>query len=344
MRAAQYSRRAYDETHTRPSHRSVTQLILPPRIDLLRKRHHNELTSDVADEFWALLGSAVHHILEWGAESHQEAEERIYTEIDGWIISGMLDVQNNLVDGMDENGKERKEIHIQDYKVTAAYNLLKENFNPETGKAEPKTEWVQQLNMQAYLVEKEKNIPVTSLEIVAIVRDWQRRLAQGDPFYPVAPVVRVPIPLWTTEKQEAYIRERIHSHRHAEMMTELSSGDDDLPECSPEERWENGTKWAVWKIGKIGGRGKRPTRVASSEAEAQAIVDNLTRDMGVAGGKKFTYEIEHRPGKPSRCVGNFCSVSEWCSQWKNDPRSKENNEQEKEQEKEQESEEDATRT
>ena len=74
--------------------RSVTQIIQPPRIDMLRKAHWQEMEKDISEEWWALFGSAVHHILEMGAAPDQIVEERLNVEIDGWHVSGMTDLQD----------------------------------------------------------------------------------------------------------------------------------------------------------------------------------------------------------------------------------------------------------
>jgi hypothetical protein len=214
------------------AHRSCTQLIMPPRIDLLRKVHFAEMEKDISEEVWALFGSAVHHILELGANEHQLSEERLYAEVDGWVISGALDCQTHVdVDG----------IHVEDYKVTSAFNVTKGQEDDEA-----KREWVEQMNIQAYLVEVNKKMKVTDISIIAIVRDWQRRQAAYDNGYPKAPVVRYPLPLWSFEEREAFIKERIEAHRVAEMNAALGLP---LPECTPHERWEREGSYAVMKVG-----------------------------------------------------------------------------------------------
>lgn len=277
VRAVQKKNAEYDRG---PAHRSVTQLITPPRIDVLRKKHFHEMEKDVSEEWWALFGTAVHQILEWGAKPGQVVEERLYTEIDGWVISGMLDCQTIIAEDHCE---------IMDYKVTAAYSIVKEG-----GKA--KREWEQQLNMQAFLVEQAKGLPVTKLSILAIVRDWQNKSAQTNLDYPQSPIAVYPVDLWSHEDREAYMMERIREHRRAEMNIEIDAA---LPECSPYERWAKGDKWAVMK-----GNGKRAVKVFDDEEKAV----NLTEI-------DKSYRVEYRPGEPTRCVGNYCQVAQWCDQW-----------------------------
>lgn len=256
--------------------RSTTQLIAPPRIDVLRKAHHAEIEKDLSEEIFALLGSAVHYILELGADDNKEtAEERLYARINGWVISGQVDLQHDPAD----DGW-----HLKDYKVTAAYSV----------KADRKPDWEAQLNIYAYLVWLNHGIRVSSIAICAIVRDWQRREAAIDLSYPQAPIVLVPQQLWSVEEQEAYIRSRVELHQQAVLNYDLG---EELPECTHEERWAKPDKWYVLKVGN-----KRGKTFASQE-EAAAFIESQKGD--------FTMEL--RPGRSMRC--DFCGVQKWCSQY-----------------------------
>ena len=277
VRAAQKSNEKYDRGKV---DRSVTQLIAPPQIDLLRKYHFHEIEKDISDEWWALFGSAVHSILELGKNDKMIVEERLFLTVDGWKISGMADMQE----------KEGVLTNLYDYKVTSAYALT-------LGDGEAKTEWEQQLNVLSYLITKVKGVAPHSLAVIAIIRDWQRSQVFNEN-YPKAPVVKIPVKRWPTGEQERYVRERVRLHRNAEMMMDLDQG---LPECSAEERWARDHTWAVIKEG-----GKKAAKVYDTEEEAQA--DHSQRRPG--------YEVVFRVGKSVRCEGDYCGVSKWCHQWK----------------------------
>ena len=225
LRAAYVNNERYSKGDV---HRSVTQLIQPPRIDMLRKAHFAEMVKDISEEWWALFGNAVHHILEMGQAPNTLVEERFYAEIDGWRVSGMADLQEYHKD---------KTISVSDYKVTTAFVLMKdETLKPE---------WENQLNLLACLLRRERpQYTIRDLSIVAIVRDWQRTQATIDPLYPAAPVVRVKVPLWSSKRQENYMQERIRLHRESEMLFELG---EELPLCSDEERWMRDSTWMVAK-------------------------------------------------------------------------------------------------
>ena len=43
---------------------SVTGLLQPPQLSILRKHHEASITEDVADRIWMLLGQSIHSVLE----------------------------------------------------------------------------------------------------------------------------------------------------------------------------------------------------------------------------------------------------------------------------------------
>ena len=284
--AAAVQNAKYDKGHV---HRSVTQLITPPRIDVLRKQHFTEVEKDISEEWWALFGSAVHAILEMGKGSNQYVEERLFIDIDGWELSGAIDL-------VTVNHKQ-KTLSLRDYKVTTAFVVMKD----EDG---IKPEWEQQLNMLAYMATKNWEMPITDIGVVAIIRDWQRTQAQIDPLYPIAPVVMVKLPLWSLADQEDFLKARVAEHRNAEMAWDLGIP---LPECTDEERWCRQNSWAVMREG-----GTKAAKVFYNDAEAAA--DAIERNKKVKGNAK-PYASYFRPGKSVRCEGNYCQVAEWCDQY-----------------------------
>ena len=135
------------------AHLSVTQLINSPKIVALTKKFEDELEQDVSEMVWSIFGSAIHGILEHGKDDNHLVEERLHAEVDGYRISGAIDLQIVTDSG----------ISIRDYKTTSAWAVMNE-----------KSDWEQQLNIYAWLVETVKKIPVTDVGIVAIIRDWSR--------------------------------------------------------------------------------------------------------------------------------------------------------------------------
>ena len=256
---------------------SATELINSPRIVQLRKLHEDKIETDVTEMVWSIFGTAIHGVLEHGRDDNHLVEERLHTEIDGWKISGAIDLQIVNEDGS---------VTINDYKTCAAWSVMNE-----------KIDWEYQLNIYAWLVERVKKTPVSKLEIVAIIRDWNRRDVVSKPGYPDAPIKVVPIQLWPFEHREKFIQDQITLHSNA--LFELETGDE-LPPCTPDQMWEKPTTYAVKKIGGIKAR-----NVCATQEEATNKIAEYGKD----------YEIEVRPGERTRCA-NFCSVRDFCSQWK----------------------------
>jgi len=268
---------------------SVTTLIDSPKIRLMKEKHDHEIEVDAVDMVWALFGTAVHSVLENSKQSEDIiTEERLYSTISGWVLSGAVDRQEIKDD----------QITIVDYKVTSVWSVIY-----------GKPEWENQLNCYAYLV-NDKNAfnkkNVTNLKICAILRDWSRREAERKPDYPQAPIVFVDIPLWDHEKASKYIINRMALHQEAQILYDMHG---DLGLCSDEDTWKKPDTWAVKKKGQ-----KRALRVLDTEKDAKEYIEwhNKTDDAYI---KKTNLEIEFRGGEYTRC-GNYCSVADFCKQKK----------------------------
>lgn len=259
---------------------SVTELLNSPRIVQLKRKHWEDLTEDAADMVWSIFGTAIHNILEHGKGDTHVVEERIHVELDGMRISGAIDLQEISEDG----------ITVSDYKTTSAWAAMQE-----------KKDWHNQLNSYAYLVEKAKGIPVTKLQIVAIVRDWSRREAQYKEGYPKAPIVVIDIPLWPFAEREAYVRSRISLHGDA--LFEMET-DGEMPNCTSEEMWEKQTTYALKKDGNVRAKSVHDTSEAADTALAAATEK-------AKKGEKFLIEV--REGGRTRCE-SFCQVAPYCQQ------------------------------
>lgn len=259
---------------------SVTELLLPARIRALRNRHSEDMSMDVVDSIWSLLGTAVHKIVE---EAHDEtvlAEERLYSLVHGCLVSGGVDYQKIIDFCYDKSA-----VRIIDFKVTSVYSLMYD-----------KPEWEQQLNSYAYLVRNNKDVTVESLQICAILRDWRHADFEKDNSrYPDAPIQLVEIPIWDHQVAHDFLQERVALHE---------SVGDDIPLCSPEERWTRDTKYAVYK--------------AKTDKRAWRLF-NLLCDAEKAA-KEVNGVVQRRDGVPTRCTRNYCGVADFCSQWKKDER------------------------
>ena len=265
---------------------SVTQLIDAPQVLLLREKHQEETSTDVMDMIFALFGTAVHSVLETGKTPNVVKDQRLYDTVRGWKISGAIDQYEILGD----------DLVITDYKVTSVWSVM---FD--------KQEWINQLNVYAYLLEVHKQKPVTNIKICAILRDWNRTQARLKPDYPQHPVAYIDIPLWSMKDRIKYVNDRVTAHQDARQMFDL---EDKLTPCSDKERWAKEDKWAVIKKGN-----KKAFRVFNNKQDAENLVYDLSDKLALDVHKR-NHDIEFRKGEYTRCKSNYCGVADFCQQYK----------------------------
>jgi hypothetical protein len=205
---------------------STTKLIDSPRVRVLSAKHRAEITVDVSERVWSLLGQAVHTILE-RAGLRQEGvitEERMYADVNGWQVSGQVDTLHLASQ------------KLSDYKVTTVW---KKNGSDS---------WTRQLNVLRWLAHQNGHT-INTLEVIGIFRDWRKSEALRDPSYPQSAIQTIHVPLWTLEETEDYVRERVAIHQAASKGIDI--------QCTDEERWMSPSKFALMKDG-----AKRAVRVA----------------------------------------------------------------------------------
>ena len=266
---------------------STTTLIKPPRITRLTKHYKDEIAEDVSDLIFALLGQSVHHVIERAATKKDIVETRMYykgEETNDWTLSGQLDL-------LTSNG------NLIDFKVTSAWTAMDALQNS-------KTEWEQQLNVLDFLCRNNKEVqyPVKSLSIMAILRDWSKLRVMKSDNYPKHQVVMIPIRQWTPEEQSNFIKVRILAHQKAD-KAHINSRDE-IPVCTPKERWSKPDTYAVMKHGR-----KTALRVLDTldKAKAYMKIKNLTQ--------KKDGTIVLRKGEDVRCQ-HYCNVNKYCFYFK----------------------------
>ena len=218
---------------------SVTKLIDSPQRRVLLKEYKASIVEDVTERIWSLLGQAVHTILE-RANKSDVVEERLYSDVDGWSLSGQFD-------RMDLRGAT-----LDDYKCTSTYKVMMSDMK----------DWERQLNVLRWLAHQ-NGYTVEKLRIIAILRDWRKADSKHKQGYPKQPVVTIDIPVWPLEETYQYIRTRISIHQAAEQG--LITG------CSDEERWYTGTTYALKKEG-----GKRAIKVVERKEELGSTIPDGT--------------------------------------------------------------------
>jgi len=209
---------------------SCTRLIDAPQIRVLGGKHKDEITVDASELVFALMGQAIHAVLERAGlkEGGVTVEQRLFAEVNGWAVSGQVD-RMHVADGT-----------LSDFKMTTVY------------KQHGSDSWTRQLNVLRWLAHK-NGIRLDTLSVVAIFRDWRKTEAQRNPDYPQAAIQEITVPVWSLEDAEEYITERVYLHQAA------SRGEEVL--CTDEERWFSGNTYALMNTG-----GKRALKVSTDRS------------------------------------------------------------------------------
>ena len=240
---------------------TVTTLIDSPRIASLGRCYGDQIDEDVSEKIMAILGTAVHKILETGAGQGETPEQRFHAEINGTKISGQVDLQTEYPGG----------VVLSDYKTTSAFVVQKfPNGKPEHER---------QLNTYAYLA-RQNGVEVKGLEVIAIIRDWSDGNARRSSEYPETPVVRIPINMWEPERAEEYVIERVALHENY-----------DGENCTDDEMWLRPAKFAVHEFKKSWS--KRAKRLFDSRTAAEIYI------MDQKQPEKF--RVEERSAEHVRC-------------------------------------------
>jgi hypothetical protein len=220
---------------------SVTELLSPPQLRHLKLKHYEELTEDVSDRIWSLLGQSVHTIIERAGLNLTNvlSEVTVNSEYGGWKLKGQID---NVV---------LSDSHLFDFKVTSAWKVK--------GGIVPR-EWERQTNIYRRLLAKEKGLSISRMSVIAVLRDWSRNEAARSPDYPQSQVKMLDVRLWSEEEADAFINERVAMHQ----------ADTPAP-CTVEDRWTKPEKWAVMKRGNI-----RAVKLFDDPIEAQALADTAS--------------------------------------------------------------------
>lgn len=257
-----------------PNEYRVTSLLKGLRETILERRHHDEIEQDVSDMIWLLFGTAVHSVLEHQQEAdHEIKETRLKMEVDGYILSGQFDLYD------------AKTKTITDYKTCSAWKVVFGDYS----------DWKKQLLIYAYMM-RDAGFPVERGEVVALMKDHSKRDAKFRKGYPKFPVKKITFEF--TEQDfaeiENFLLDKFQEIRRCEQLP-----DDELPICTPEERFNSGDKYAVMKKGR-----KTAMRVLNSQEEAEEWMN--------ANGGEY---IDVRPGEDKKCL-DYCSCCEFCNYYR----------------------------
>lgn len=318
------------DTHKLAGDISVTTLIDAPQVRLLKKKHTYE--EDVVDGLYALMGTALHHILERAniksarkrafittaetimqeagkmATSNKEAADKLRSGAN-WIFSlipiffpeigdrYVYEITMQLdVGGYVISGTldlyDKQTGILYDYKFCSTFQYTSPGNNMK---------WGYQTNIYAYMLQEQHGFTVTAIKVVALFRDWNKYGFIKNKDYPDRQVKEINIRLLPKEDIFRYILQRVKLHRDAEEGI--------VPDCTGEERWATADSFAV-KQGTV----KRAIRVFDNKPAADTFIIENKNAYEIPGGKGKLW-IEVRPGESRRCK-EYCPVAQFCEQRK----------------------------
>lgn len=263
----------------KPNRYSVTEVLGGTCEAVLKRRHAGEATEDVSDRLWAVLGSAVHKVLELAESAPEQHQER-------WLCVGIdNDGERYELSGIPDLYDEATGT-VTDWKVTSVWQVTFGDYE----------KWRGQLIDYCWML-RQKGFDAHRGQIVAMLRDHSMRKAKTEKDYPPHPVFVIE---WDfTEEEIAKAGEGI-ADWYLEAKAQETLPDDELEPCSPEARWHKPDTWAVVRDGN-----KRAARVLDDPNEAAVLCDQLTEKTGKP------HHVEFREGEDTRCQ-SYCSVAQFC--------------------------------
>ena len=237
---------------------SVTELLKPIKEIILAREKFNETVIDVSDMLDVLIGSAVHDYIARYDLTGQSEVRLSYEVLPGLFLTGQYDLYDD------------ETFTLVDYKTASVWKAIYADYE----------DYRKQGLMYAWLLRKHGK-HVEHLKFHIILKDWSETQAERQANYPTTKLVTWEHHVDTADmlEIEQYIIER---------MTAISAGK--LPDCTDEERWYTGTKYAA--MGKT-----RAIKVCDTRVDAEAI----------------SADIEVRLGTYKKCE-RYCSAREFCEQ------------------------------
>lgn len=191
---------------------SATSLAVPPRAKALINKYDDVLEVDVSTKVAALIGQGTHSLVERAARPDDICERRFFS--------------NFTVDGIGYNVSAQVDLYESDTKILYDWKTCKSYaFHKKAGSGK-KPEWEYQLNVAAEIMRR-NDFQVKSLQIIGLLKDWQKDKAQ-EPGYPPLEVATVELKMWSRDDVCLYVSDCIREHVAARTV---------LPQCTSTEAW-----------------------------------------------------------------------------------------------------------
>lgn len=269
---------------------SVTRLIDTPRRVQLHKRYGDIVTPNPRYQVGSFIGTAVHELIEkylrmkYAGDEKVELEKTVAHPFETArgirMVTGKFDILYDKVDLIDN-----KAVNV--WAIIFDRNMVK---------------WHEQQNLYAYLLHL-RGVDIKTLTIAAWFKDWKEGDALRDKTYPQDQYQEYKLELWPWEATEMFLEDRLSLHIVCEDDT-----DNDLPECSPDDRWERFPKGEVHQYAVMKNKfAKRAVRVFGTMEEAREYIRTWK-------GQTADSFVEVRHAQRKRCT-KYCSVCDYCNHY-----------------------------
>lgn len=255
---------------------SVTEMLKGYKEIILNRRHFDEMEQDVADSIWLIFGTAVHKVLENAKEADDELKEtKIYYEFpNGYTLSGQQDLYSESLK------------RVTDYKTGTVWKVIYDEWDDYRTQC-----------LDYGILFRKLGFEVTNAEIVMVLKDWSQTKAKTTPDYPKFPVFVKHFD-FTEEEIEEEEKRILQKFEMLDLLNNLE--DDEILECTPEERWATRTKYAVMKKGR-----KTAVKLCDTELDARQMVIDGKGDY-----------VDAREGEDKKCL-DYCPCAKWCHYYRN---------------------------
>lgn len=318
----------------------------PPQITRLKKL--NKIEEDVSDKIWTLLSRTLVQVVENGVDSARHrrsftnviqmisdiANDELNEEVKAVLHEtiGRLDKISAEYIPADDRYLLRQSFSI---KVTTPFTIFKGTENEQNlsgtmyvfdtipmydtvdkilyypricnvfhaEKPEMRDTWVRESNVQAAIL-RANGFEVSAIKAIMLFKDWNQGRAEADidgkTGYPQKQVEVISLPVNNPDKVNKFITARVAQHLR------LEHGD--IAKCSPSDRWETATEYAVVR--------PASTRLAKETVVKRTFTETEANTWLAKHRDRYTNGIvKKKPGRSKRCEG-YCPVAQYCPQWK----------------------------
>lgn len=316
---------------------SVTQLIDGPQVRLLKMKHNYEV--DVAETLWALMGTALHNILERAnissvrkrafiltAETIMKAAENttVINEDDEKKVKQLKAAANyifGLIPHLFPEIGERYLFEVTlrhdfgDWTLYGTFDL----YDKETGILydykfcsvyqwifpEAQKKWKAQTNVYALMLDQQ-GYKINGIRIIAFFRDWSDNQLNRNKDYPKMQIQEIDVELGNPkDPQQRPWQVQVQGYIEFRLNLHRRAENGETIRCTGEDRWAKSDEWKI----KTPGSKKALARFDDQQLAVNFVQENKYKyDLQ---GKRL--DIEYHPGDSMRCA-KYCPVASVCQQ------------------------------